>query len=372
MRILLLSNYLPDAQESMLRFSTMLRQGLLAHGHYVEVAQPYPLFGKIPIAGRSKWLRYIDKYILFPKYLRKIINDFDIIHVCDHSNAVYMPLISNMSHVVTCHDLLAVRGAMGEETCCPASPLGKILQDRILQGLRQSKSIVCVSKYTYKDVSRLVLSNSNVLADVIYNGLNYRYSQLPLELVNQRLEENGLQLNCPYILHVGSNHKRKNREGILRIFNHLKNEWQGKIVFAGQELSSSQLELGENLGVMNRVVEVKNPSNEVLEALYNKAFAFLFPSYSEGFGWPIIEAQACGCVVVCSDQCSLPEVAGDGAIIVPINNESEFAQALLSLQDLGNRKYWSQKGLINSERFHPELMIQRYIGFYSRICQQDR
>src|SRR5947208_15286191 len=83
-----------------------------------------------------------------------------MVHICDHSNAMYGGSAAQTPVVVTCHDLLAVRGALGEETNCPASVTGKILQRWILRGLRRAKVVTCVSQATEADARRVVSSDT--------------------------------------------------------------------------------------------------------------------------------------------------------------------------------------------------------------------
>src|SRR5205807_2611875 len=74
---------------------------------------------------------------------------------------------------------------------------------------------------------------------------------------------------------------RKNRDGVIRIFARTKDKWNGRLVFAGDALDAELLSLTKELGVSDRVVQIKDPSSELLEALYNCAVALLFPSRSE-------------------------------------------------------------------------------------------
>ena len=87
--VLLIGNYPPDRQQSMLRFSSMMLEGLGAAGVPAELLQPEPVLGG---AGSfaAKWLGYIDKFLLFPRRLRrKLRENVSLVHVCDHSNAMY-------------------------------------------------------------------------------------------------------------------------------------------------------------------------------------------------------------------------------------------------------------------------------------------
>ena len=129
--VLLIGNYPLDRQQSMQRFGMMMLQGLNASGIPAKLIAPQPFFGKFRGAGSfvAKWLGYIDKFVLFPRQLRTSVakEKPSIVHIGDHSNAMYGGWIKHTPVVVTCHDLLAVRGALGEETNCPASASGKIL-----------------------------------------------------------------------------------------------------------------------------------------------------------------------------------------------------------------------------------------------------
>jgi glycosyltransferase involved in cell wall biosynthesis len=364
--VLLIGNYPLDRQQSMQRFATTMLQGLGAAGIVAEVITPSPILGKLFGSGKfiGKWLAYIDKYILFPRQLRKrLAQQPAVVHICDHSNAIYSADVPNVPIVVTCHDLIAVRSALGEELHCPVSFTGKLLQRWILRGLRRSDAVVCISKTTCDDAERLVRNGASPKIDVVHLGLSYPYRKISNSEAAARLKDiSGLKL--PFVLHVGSNLPRKNREGVLRIFARNKDRWDARLVFAGDPLDSEQLSLGKRLAVADRVVEIKDASDELLEALYNCAIALIFPSYSEGFGWPIIEAHACGCPVVCSNLAPLPEAAGEAGLFHNVHDEEGFAADLLRLNDCDERTRWSEKSLRNAEGFSTQKMISRYIDIY--------
>src|SRR5437763_6001055 len=180
--VLLIGNYSLDRQQSMQRFTIMMLQGLVAAGVPAEIAAPAPLFGKVLGADNfiGKWLAYIDKFVLFPRKLRSTIarEKPAIVHICDHSNAMYAA-IKGAPVVVTCHDLIAVRSALGEELHCPVSFTGKLLQHWIVRSLRKADSVVCVSNATRDDAERLVSRHGpSPKLETINNGLNYPYRKL--------------------------------------------------------------------------------------------------------------------------------------------------------------------------------------------------
>lgn len=95
LKVMLVGNYQLDAQESMERFAMLMASGLAARGVDVQILRPERILGSGSgsSGGLSKWLGYIDKYILFPPRLRKSSKWADIVHICDHSNAVYLDAI---------------------------------------------------------------------------------------------------------------------------------------------------------------------------------------------------------------------------------------------------------------------------------------
>ncbi|HMJ06536.1 MAG TPA: glycosyltransferase family 1 protein [Chthoniobacterales bacterium] len=371
--VLLIGNYPADRQQSMLRFAAMMRQGLAAAGVAAELIQPQPVFGRARFCGRfvTKWLAYIDKFILFPRALRrKLAQKPDLVHICDHSNAMYAAAFPGVPIVITCHDLLAVRAAHGEATGHPASVTGKLLQRWIVAGLRKATALVCDSVATMEDAQRLIpRENGRPTSAVITLGLNYPFHLLSPEEARRRLSgASGFEVETPFVLHVGSNLIYKNRAGVLRIFARCREQWNGRLVFAGEALSPSLRTLAGELGIADRIVELPDVSDELLEALYNRATALLFPSSREGFGWPIAEAQACGCPVICADHAPMAEVAGPAALMRPLDDEVGMAADLLRLTKPTEREHWSAKSLENAQRFSASRMISEYCQVYRSLA----
>ena len=369
--VLLIGNFLPDQQQSMRRFGEMMLRELRALGIAAELKCPEAHFVRIvPEQFRflRKWAGYVDKLIIFPKQLGKL-RGLELIHICDHSNVIYAKHFPNVPVVVTCHDLLAVRGALGEETDCPASWTGKMLQRWILAALRRTSAVVCVSRATEADAVRLLGTKEKAPSiRVIENGLNYDYRPLPEEKVRPRLARlSQLKLDRPFVLHVGSGLRRKNRAGVLRIFARTTENWNAQLVFAGDRLSNDLWTQARALGIADRIVEIVSADSELLEALYNRAHALLFPSRFEGFGWPIAEAQACGCPVLCRDAAPMSEVAGGAALLRDIGDENGFAEDLLRLRDPATREKYRELGLQNATRFSARKMAEQYLALYCEV-----
>src|SRR5690606_1199437 len=106
------------------------------------------------------------------------------------------------------------------------------------------------------------------------------------------------------------------------------------------------------------------PDHKLLVALYSACDAFIFPSFTEGFGWPIIEAQACGAPVITSNIGALLEVGGGAAMHRDPYNPKEFADAFLSLSEDVVRAQVIQRGFQNIKRFDAEKMMQAYLDLH--------
>lgn len=367
--ILLVGNYPLDGQESMNRFVAVLARNLDERGIENKVICPRPimvgLMRHYSLAGLPKWLGYFDKYVLFGSEIRRRAAMGWRIHITDHSNSMYAR--KGRRDVVTCHDLLAVRGALGESTDCPAGPSGRVLQKWILRGLDRAGVICCVSHETAKDVNRLLPHRTGRGVVTVPNGLNYPYGEQTASERMTRLHRWGLDSGKAYLLHVGSNLVRKNKAAILRAVALAGTGYKGDIIFAGPELPTKLRELAQELGLAGRVREIIKPDNADLEALYGGARALLFPSRWEGFGWPIIEAQACGCPVICSDQSALPEVVGHGGLLCPPDDYAAWARSIVEIGRPDKRESLIQAGFKNVAKYSSESMMNGYLKAYGIV-----
>ena len=266
--------------------------------------------------------------------------------------------------------MLAIRSALGEIPQNPTSWTGKQYQALILKGLNQAKHVVCVSHKTREDLLAISTLRPEQTS-VIHNGLNYPFRQLSPEEAAQRLSSRVELLKIPFVMHVGDNKWYKNRLGLLRTFAHYRRLYPHSdlhLLFAGRPLSKELQQLKDELNLNTRILEWVNPTTEQLEALYSTAQALLFPSVHEGFGWPVIEAQACSCPVVCSSNAPLPEVAGHGALMAPAEEEEQLAQLLSqAIHSSSTRSELIKRGLENVNRFLPEKIIDAYIQLYTEL-----
>jgi glycosyltransferase involved in cell wall biosynthesis len=375
MKVLLLCNYLSDGQQSMLRFGDLLQRGLSGRGHEVAVMRPERRVQNLlrRMHGLGKWAGYVDKYLLFPRGLARKIRELEapgsgLVHVVDHSNAVYVPRRRAVPWLATCHDLLAVRGALGEDTDCPASWLGRRLQRKIVRGLARADAVACDSTSTLADLERLVRPEGAQRRRVILLAPSHPYRPIDRAGALARLgREGAIPWSAPFLLHVGSNLRRKNKAAIVRVLARLRDTWPGNLVFCGAELAPELRTQAQAAGLAGRVFPLAHPDEDQLEAVYSLAHALVFPSKCEGFGWPIIEAQACGCPVICSDRTSLPEVGGEAAMVYGLEDETGMAQAVLQLDRPEWRAERVRRGFENLKRFQVDRLMGDYCQMYGDL-----
>lgn len=161
-----------------------------------------------------------------------------------------------------------------------------------------------------------------------------------------------------YFLYVGTLQPRKNLETLLRAYAHLQARGQLasdiKLVLAGRPgwMSEGILQLARREDLAGQVILSGYVPQEDLAALLSGALAFVWPSWYEGFGLPILEAMACGTPVICSNAASLPEVAGDAALLFSPDAMEGLAQAMQRLaHDAALRRELVQRGLERLEAF---------------------
>lgn len=369
MKILLVGNYIHARQQSMQRYADLLHDLLTAEGHAVRLLKPEPWLGdfKPSEVGLGKWLGYVDRFVVFRWRLRQAARWADAVHICDHSNAMYASMLGNKPHVVTCHDLLAVQSALGEIPGNVTGFSGRFFQRWILSSLQQAQHVVCVSEHTRAELQRL----SGLSADrcsVVLNALNYPYQPMEAHLARERLVRLGATETWPFFVHIGGNQWYKNRLGVVRLFMQLAALPQYQhhhLVLGGKPWPDDLRELVKGSGLAARIHGWTDLDNEDLRALYSSAEALLFPSLQEGFGWPIAEAQACGCPVVTSNRAPMTEVGGNAALYV--NPDNTVGTAALVAHALASRQAMVEAGLKNAERFAGATMAAGFLSAYHRV-----
>lgn len=378
MKVLLVSNYGPDCQTSMLAFKLVLERELPRLGCEVRVIAPQRIALRVPASSRLwKWLGYVDKFILFLPRLAMNLGWADVVHVCDHSNAMYVPRLKGKPNLITCHDVIAIQAALGMVPGWHVGRSGRLFQDLISKGLAQADLIACVSDLTRRDLLTLKLAEARKVVTVL-NGLNDHFLPVPPEEAQGLIARFGLSVSDRFLIHVGYDLPRKNRLVVLQAFIALQERAAAagnqapvdKLLFVGPELVPEMAETAQRHGVADRVTVIRNISHEELRALYSVATALLFPSLQEGFGWPVIEAQACGCPVFTSNLPPLNEIGGEGAMYVDPHDPAAIAASIeQAAPRLGEMR---RLGLENATHYTSEHMASNYVAAYRQVIDARR
>jgi glycosyltransferase involved in cell wall biosynthesis len=178
-------------------------------------------------------------------------------------------------------------------------------------------------------------------------------------------------LNGPYVLAVGTRQARKNQAGLVAAFCALRDELpEHCLAIAGPTIwrEDRLREQVAALGMESRVRLLGYVPDEALPALYSAASLFVFPSLYEGFGLPVLEAMACGTPVVCSNRSSLPEVAGEAALLVDPTSRDELAGAIRrALLDVDLRDGLRERGLARAREYTWQRTASRMVDVYNEL-----
>jgi glycosyltransferase involved in cell wall biosynthesis len=289
--------------------------------------------------------RLLNRMFDYPRYLRRVVNDFDLFHLIDHSYSHLVHELPPGRAAVTCHDLRTFRCLL-EPDLEPRSRAFRMMANRILSGFRQAIGIACVSETTRTELlhHRLVEPRQAV---VIPNGVAPVYSPAA-EISGDRKAARllGPGARAIEILNVGGTAPRKRIDILLRVFAAVRDRYPSlRLVRVGGRLTARQADLAQALGVRHAIVELPFLHSQTLAAVYRRAALVLCPSEAEGFGLPLLESMACGTPVVASDLGAFREVGAGAAQYAAVGDVSQWTTAILDLlgEQLGGREEWARR-----------------------------
>ncbi|MBC8299749.1 MAG: glycosyltransferase family 4 protein [Pelagibacterales bacterium] len=366
MKIFLIGNYSLLRTTSMHLYANLLKKIIKNKGHRVEILKPEVVLNKynFKIKILKKYLGYVDNYIIFGFKLYNKIKKNDVVHICDQANSILFPFLKTKKLILTCHDLISVK-LLSSKSLKKLSITGNIYQRLILHFIKKFKKIICVSESTKKDLIKITnIKKKNI--QVIHNTLNQNFQ--PMRQEKRKKILNKKKINFKFFLHVGGNIWYKNKEALVYIFCEFlkfKKNKNYKLILAGEKISEELKLLIEKLKLKNSIINLVNPNNETICALYSDAEALIFPSITEGFGWPIIEAQACGCPVFTSKFKPMTEIGKDSVYYFNPNKKIESAKVIKSKLKFKNTII--KKGFKNLKRFKLSAISKQYLDFYKNL-----
>ncbi|MGJ3241831.1 MAG: glycosyltransferase family 4 protein [Opitutales bacterium] len=374
---LMIGNYPPDRQWSMLQLADTLMTAFDDLGGDVHLFQPRETWthrGQ-PHRGFGKWIGYANKFLHAPRTAGRTLADLSrprILHVFDQGNSPFLRIAdSDTPKIVTVHDLMAIRSALGKETRNPTRWTGRCLQAWIARNLGRADWFACVSGQTRQDLEWL-LPGSRERSSVIPVFPPQPYQRLEADTARDRLKR--LAPGCPeppFVLNIGKRSWYKNRCRLIEAYGRLLGQWPDTppLVLFGDPLTDSDRRRIQGFGTDRQIVDLGNGPPELIEALLSLAACLVFPSLYEGFGLPPLEAQACGCPVVAGRAGSLPEVLADSVEWVDPEDSGSIAAGLHRvLADSEHRTDLVARGRTNRERFSAEHTARAYLDLYRSLA----
>lgn len=315
------------------------------------------------IGVNFKWYS-VNEQIKYPGVLKKY--NLDLVHF-PHFN---VPLMYRDRFVVTIHDLIHNHFQTKEVSSkgLLSYSIKKFGYWSVLNhAVKSSSAIITVSNYSKQQiVKELNVDSSKVL--VTYEGVDdsiLRFSK-NISKFDILTILNKYQINSPFLFYVGSAHPHKNIQGLIEVFLLLQKDFpELKLVLSGKE--NFFWNKIKSLTNSKNIIFTGEISDKVLVAFYKSASLYVFPSFEEGFGIPLIEALACGCPVVSSSLSSLPEIGGDCCVYFDPYDKVDMLEKIKgTYQDSKLRSALIKKGLDKVLEFSWMNLAKQTLEIYRR------
>ncbi len=243
---------------------------------------------------------------------------------------------TNIPTVVTIHEL----GMTDDHGDKPEGWIGRLSQftkQAQLTILRRADAIICVSESLRRDLLRAIEIPTGKV-HVVYNGVDHSRFYPRYRPEARQRAAHLLGIEPPYVLALATDEPRKNLRTLLHAYARLPADAPRlALAGAGRWGRGPIYDMVKEAGIEKRVRFTGYVPDAILPDLYAGARCFVFPSLYEGFGLPVLEAMACGAPVVAGNRTSIPEVAGDGAVLVDPTNVAQMAEAIYRI--ISNKHY---------------------------------
>ncbi|MEA5535461.1 glycosyltransferase family 1 protein [Crocosphaera sp. XPORK-15E] len=343
-------------------FHPSVKNWLLRKLSTPELLSHYPQVSSFPIPVSLANLLAKYSPVVLP-YFDRYLEQPNIIHGTDHYVYPYRKGVK----VMTIHDLTFIKHPKYSTT------IVKGYLERIKRCLKWTNLIITFSENTKKDIVQLL----NVNPDIIYitpQASRYSANYLTRKLIYDHRDVIDYYLYKPYFLFVSTLEPRKNILTLIEAFEYLKKNYKipHQLILVGKKGWNYQgiLDKIEASNFKEDIQHLDYLSDELVALFYNQAEAFIYPSYYEGFGLPVLEAMTLGAPVIASDTSSLPEVGGDAALYFNPYDYHELAQIMLKIIDDSTlRKEMINKGKKQAQKFSWERTAQATLKAYQSTDQ---
>ncbi|MEM7802165.1 MAG: glycosyltransferase family 1 protein, partial [Chloroflexota bacterium] len=278
-----------------------------------------------------------------------------------HSMAFVLPFVSGIRGVVTVYDL----SFMYYPEQYPAARR-LYLKTQTARSCRAAERVIAIAEDGKRDIHNFFKVPLEQI-DVVYPGLSPAYTRPDARVVDAfRARE---QLPKRFVLHVGTLQPRKNLITLIEAFHQLNLPDVHLILAGGKGWFFDQIfAIVERLGLENRVHFIGYVQDAHLPLLYAAADLFVFPSYYEGFGMPIVEAMACGTPVIASDASAMPEAIGGAGLMFQADSTEELAESMLTVLDNAEQAAKMRRVvLVQARQFSWKTAAKETEAIYTKI-----
>lgn len=297
-------------------------------------------------------------FVLAPCSLNKL--DLDV--VLFPKNVV--PFLVNSKKIVMVHDLAHF---MPEYNAYPLIDT-LYMKKMIKNSCKKSDKIIAVSENTKKDIVNILKIPESKIK-VIYEAADEKY-KIIIDKEKISLFRKKYNLCNKYILFTGGISPRKNLIRFIKAFNQISNKIPHKLVITGGKGWKNKDEL-KMINKTKKVMRIGFVKDEDMPYLYNLADLYVYPSLYEGFGLPILEAQACGCPVVCSNLSSIPEVAGNSVLYFNPYKIKDIGDKIMMLaKNESLKKDLIKKGFKNVKRFSWKKEVKQLLKVIENVAKE--
>jgi glycosyltransferase involved in cell wall biosynthesis len=317
--------------------------------------------------------RFLNRFWDYPRFVRGLKSKFDLFHLIDHSYSQLLHELPPERTIVTCHDLDTFQ-CLVNPAAEPRSVFFRKMMSRTLSGFRQAARVACVSNATRDELlaHKLVKPERAV---VIPNGVHPSCSPEAHKVADDEVTRllGAAEKDAVDILHVGTTIPRKRIDLLLRIFAAVQKEYpSARLIRVGGSFTPEQTKLAAELGVAGAIVVLPRLERNLLAAVYRRAAVVLQPSEREGFGLPVVEAMACGTMVVASDLPVLREVGGEAALYCGVGDIASWAETVsaLMVERAGKTRAWTERreaGIAQASKFSWAEYTRKMVDLYREI-----
>lgn len=288
------------------------------------------------------------------------------------------PVGMSGKYVVTLHDTIQIEGVQLSKSNFAIKNwmLAKYSKWAIYGASRRANKVIAVSSFEKNRINKIVNIPPERI-QVILEAPNPIYYCADNESKNEWNNELQIRygIRNKYLFTVGYE-PRKNIPLLIKSFSMLKSEFSNHdlvIVASNEEMAQNFSKLAGDLAISDRVIILGKVPDQDMIKLYNLAEIFLFPSEREGFGLPPLEAIACGTPTIAMKMSSLPEILGDGAMLLDTKEPEVWAQAIRRvLSDDALRAELIAKGLRRASEFSWQKCARETIQVYQQVYQESR